>query len=594
MSLFAHYFVVGQYTVGGGMRFCLACTQEKQLLVMSLPLPLVFQAALHTLHTAILDFAPRRPFDTCYKMESQKHNLDCGICYELFKNPCTIQCGHSFCQDCITSHWDSQQGRGQIFDCPFCKKEFDSRPALSRNINLYKLASGLGQSEKEARTTGAEGAREEELCERHGKSLVLFCNQDRMSVCCECAVKECVSHKKSMLEEERQSQEQILQRKEKEMERIISETEKNIHDLSENIAQVKVTLQQTSTWVSAKFGSLLKVLVEKQEAMELFLEEQRRDTITEAEQRLQEMEERVQKLRENKKQVCKMQKLTDTELIKESMLVKVPEFQAVPTEVSSSLQERLSGVTEVLSRVSKLLHEDLERALGAALGLDKQASPQDKRPILAVVPSPAAPFAPGLREGLDGHRCSLTFDPRTANGHLSLSCGNTRAEHLSSGPPAPPADQARFDHTWQVLCLQGFSRGVHYWELEVSKPWAYIGVTYESIPRKEKGKRCMVGMNELSWSLQLDERQLSAWHGGRQEPVSASPLPAAQPSRVGVQLDYEAGTLSFYGPDGGRLHAFHCAFTHTLYPACWIGEGVSVTLSAGGEDCCVGTLTGNV
>lgn len=523
-------------------------------------------------------------------MESHNDSLKCCICLEYFNCPCTIPCGHSFCQTCITKHWDSREEKDQTYNCPVCNKEFDPRPTLSRNVSLSDLASSSGHSDREARAAGGDGARE--LCNRHRKPLDLFCNQDRITVCSECAVKQCKGHDMNMLEDERQRQELTLQRKEHELERLISETEKTIHDLSENISQANVALEQTSKWVSAKFCSLLNALMEKKEATEKFLEEQRQSTIVEAELRLSDLEERVQKLHENKEQVSALRELPDTELVKGSMLMKVPEFECISTQVSSNLQERLSGVTDVLSRVSKLLHEDLERAVGSALGLDKQASPQDKRPILAVVPSPAAPFAPGLREGLDGNRCSLTFDPRTANGHLSLSCGNTRAEHLSSGPPTPPADKARFDHTWQVLCVQGFSQGVHYWELEVSKPWAYIGVTYESIPRKEKGRRCMVGMNELSWSLQLDERQLSVWHGGRQEQVSASPPPPSQPSRVAVHLDYDNGTLSFYGPDNARLHAFHCAFTHALYPACWIGEGVSVTLSAprdgratGGHDC---------
>ncbi|XP_010777190.1 tripartite motif-containing protein 65-like, partial [Notothenia coriiceps] len=171
-------------------------------------------------------------------------------------------------------------------------------------------------------------------------------------------------------------------------------------------------------------------------------------------------------------------------------------------------------------------------------------------------------------------RCSLTFDPRTANGHLCLSQENRRAEHLSSGPHSVPLDAARFDHTWQVLCFQGFTQGQHFWELEVSKPWAYLGVTYEAIPRKEKGKRCMVGMNDLSWSLQLDEHQISAWHAGRRESLSG----ASQHRRIGMLLDYEAGTLSFFGDGQVRLHAFHCAFRGKLFPACWIGEGVSITL----------------
>lgn len=99
-------------------------------------------------------------------------------------------------------------------------------------------------------------------------------------------------------------------------------------------------------------------------------------------------------------------------------------------------------------------------------------------------------------------------------------------------------------------------------------------MTYEAIPRKEKGKRCMVGMNELSWSLQLDERQLCAWHNGRRE-ILVGP---SQHTRIGMLLDYEAGTLTYYGDGLTQLHAFYCAFTQELFPACWIGEGVSITL----------------
>lgn len=84
----------------------------------------------------------------------------------------------------------------------------------------------------------------------------------------------------------------------------------------------------------------------------------------------------------------------------------------------------------------------------------------------------------------------------------------------------------------------------------------------------------MVGMNDLSWSLQLDEHQISAWHNGRREILVGH----SQHSRIGMLLDYEAGTLTYYGDGQTRLHAFHCAFTQELFPACWIGEGVSITL----------------
>lgn len=77
-----------------------------------------------------------------------------------------------------------------------------------------------------------------------------------------------------------------------------------------------MTLQQTSTWVNVKFSTLIKVLSEKQEATEHFIEEQKEATISEAEARLAELEERAQKLRESQGQIAALHNLPDTELIK--------------------------------------------------------------------------------------------------------------------------------------------------------------------------------------------------------------------------------------------------------------------------------------
>ncbi|XP_051274413.1 tripartite motif-containing protein 65 isoform X1 [Dicentrarchus labrax] len=516
-------------------------------------------------------------------MDSQNSNLTCIICLDRFKVPVTLPCGHSFCQACITKFWDSNIKPDIGPHCPICNQRFPTRPILKRNVSMSLLTEATNStapSLRESHMRGGEGARAMLLCERHKKPLVYYCKQDRMSVCCECGISECVNHEKVLLEAERENQELLLERKSKEVGKLMEETEKSIKDLAENISQAKVTLQQTSTWVKVKFSTLMKILAEKQEVTELFIEEQQESAISEAEARLAELQERSRILQESQGQIAAVHNLSDTDLIKESMVIEVPRFKDIPTDVTPNLQDRLNGVTDVLSRVSKLVAEDLEKAVSTAVGQDKDAchwspgSPQDKRPILAVVPSPAAPCHPGGKEGLSAYRCSLTFDPRTANMHLFLSQENRRAEHLASGPRPVPSHEARFDHTWQVLCFQGFKHGQHYWELEVSKPWAYLGVTYETIPRKEKGKKCMVGMNDLSWSLQLDEHQLSAWHNGRRETLAGH----SQHSRIGMLLDYEAGTLTYYGDGQTRLHAFHCAFTQELFPACWIGEGVSITL----------------
>ncbi|XP_053725675.1 tripartite motif-containing protein 65 isoform X2 [Synchiropus splendidus] len=502
-------------------------------------------------------------------------NLNCSICMERFQVPVTIPCGHTFCQKCITMHWDVKRKSDIGPQCPICNFDFLTRPVLKQNVSLLSVLTEAANTTtcRETLTRGSEGTRAMQLCDQHKKPLIYYCKVDKMPVCCECAILQCDKHDKVLLEKERENQKMLLERKSKEVGKLIEETERGMHELSENIDHAKVTLQQTSNWVNVKFSSLIKALAEKQRATEFFLEEQKEAVVSGAEERLTEMEERIQKLRQSQSQIEALHELSDTELIKESMFVEVPCLKTVYTDVSPNLQDRLNGITDVLSRVSKLVSEDLEKAVSSAVDHDKDGSPQDKRPVLAVVPSPATPYQTG-KEGLNSYRCSLTFDPHTANGHLFLSQENRRAEHLTSGPRPVPSHESRFDYTWQVLCFQGFRQGQHYWELEVSKPWAYLGVTYDTIPRKEKGKKCMVGMNELSWSLQLNDRRLSAWHNGREERLTSQTLH----SRIGMLLDYEEGTLTYYGDGQTRLHAFHCAFTQELFPACWIGEGVSITL----------------
>ncbi|XP_068161941.1 E3 ubiquitin-protein ligase TRIM65 isoform X2 [Antennarius striatus] len=411
-------------------------------------------------------------------MDSQNSNLTCSICLEHFRIPVTIPCGHTFCETCITKYWDTKFKSGIGPQCPNCNEKFDARPTLRRNVSLSVLteaANSTGLSWRELPLRGPEGTRAMLLCDRHRKPLVYYCKQDRASVCHECGIAECENHEKVLLEVEWENQKLLLERKSKEVGKLVDETERSIKDLVENINQAKVTLQQTSAWVNVKFSTLMKILAEKQEATELFMEVQQETALGEAAARLAELEERSKILRESQEQIAVVHNLSDTELIKESMVIEVPRLKDIPTDITPNLQDRLNVVTEVLSRVSKLVSEDLEKAVSAAVDQDKDGSPQDKRPILAVVPSPAAPCHPAGKEGLSAYRCSLTFDPRTANGHLFLSQENRRAEHLTSGPRPVPPHEARFDHTWQVLCFQGFTHGQHYWELEVSKPWAYLG-----------------------------------------------------------------------------------------------------------------------
>lgn len=146
----------------------------------------------------------------CSVMESQNSNLICAICLERFRIPVTIPCGHTFCQKCITTHWDTKSKAAIGPQCPICSEKFDTRPNLKRNVSLSVLTEATnttGPTCRESLMRGSEGLRAMLLCDRHKKPLVYYCKQDKMAVCCECGISECASHEKVLLEAERENQE---------------------------------------------------------------------------------------------------------------------------------------------------------------------------------------------------------------------------------------------------------------------------------------------------------------------------------------------------------------------------------------------------
>lgn len=168
----------------------------------------------------------------------------------------------------------------------------------------------------------------------------------------------------------------------------------------------------------------------------------------------------------------------------------------------------------------------------------------------------------------------LTLDPRTAHKRILLTDNFSRAcvsdEHIDY-PDCPE----RFAVCSQVLASKGFSAGRHYWEVKMtSNNFIGIGLAYDSIDRK--GPNSRLGRNNQSWCVEWFNVKLSAWHNS-----SESVLLNPSPKRVGVLLDYDGGTATFYNV-ADRAYPFHTFvfnFTKAVYPAFWIfSSGSSVHL----------------
>uniref|UniRef100_A0A8C2I1A3 Uncharacterized protein n=1 Tax=Cyprinus carpio TaxID=7962 RepID=A0A8C2I1A3_CYPCA len=179
---------------------------------------------------------------------------------------------------------------------------------------------------------------------------------------------------------------------------------------------------------------------------------------------------------------------------------------------------------------------------------------------------------PGLRK----YACDLTLDPNTANTQLKLSEENRKITHVKEKQPYLHHPD-RFQHHEQVLCGKSLTERC-YWEVKWSGS-GHVAVSYKGINRKE-GSDCRFGLNEKSWSLFCCDQLYSFWHNNKSVDI---PGPSSRSNRVGVYLDWSAGTLSFYSVSDTHtlthLHTSNNKFTEPLYAGFVVYPDCSVFLN---------------
>lgn len=114
----------------------------------------------------------------------------CSICLELFREPVSVECGHSFCRSCIARCWERPGASSAAarlpcpLPCPQCREP--ARPSQLRpNRQLAAVATLLRRFSLPA-APGERGPPDAAGCAQHGEPLKLYCQDDGRAICVVC------------------------------------------------------------------------------------------------------------------------------------------------------------------------------------------------------------------------------------------------------------------------------------------------------------------------------------------------------------------------------------------------------------------------
>ncbi|KAH0501398.1 Tripartite motif-containing protein 6 [Microtus ochrogaster] len=490
---------------------------------------------------------------TTVLLEDIREEVTCPICLELLTEPLSIDCGHSFCQACITgySHRSGLNQEGKSI-CPVCQTTYQPGN-LRPNRHLATIVKRLKEI-----VLGPGKQPEVILCALHGEKLQLFCKEDGKLICWLCERSpEHRGHHTFLMEEVAQEYQELFQESLKKLRKEQQEAENLkvlIKEKRESWKASRIVLDGSDSGPQkpreprtgppapgeplvlqsvACFSSLvLKSQVEPERHRIQTEFKQLRSILDREEQR------ELKKLEIEERKGLSIIEKAEGDLIHQSQSLK---------DLISDLEHRCQGSTvELLQDVSDVTKRSefwtLRKPQTLPTKLRSLFRAPDLEKMLRV-----------FRELTDvqSYWVDVTLNPQTANLNLVLSKNRRQMRFVGAKLSESSCLEEHYDCS--VLGSQHFSSGKYYWEVDVTKKTAWIlGVcsnpvepafSFSQYPSKQSSYSRYQPRSGY-WVIGLQHK-----HEYRAYEDSATSLllsMAVPPRRVGIFLDYEAGTVSFY------------------------------------------------
>ncbi|KAM5192005.1 LOW QUALITY PROTEIN: uncharacterized protein ACMZJ9_004975 [Mantella aurantiaca] len=544
-----------------------------------------------------------------------KQNLECSVCLDIYKDPVTLKCGHNFCRVCIHHVLDTQEESGG-YSCPECRVKFRRRPDLQKNITLRILETFQITQRNQNKTeifcthcihspvpavktclhceaslcdnhlTVHSKLPEHVLCDPttnletrkcsvHKKILEYYCTEDSACICVSCSLAgEHRGHQVKTLDEASDMRKKKLRNVLQRLKTKTEKTERRVQSLQERRRKVQGKAAEETQRVTALFRDLRRRLedLEKRVLSEISGQAERisrslSDIIQQLEIKKDELSRKMRHIEE----LCNM---TDPlTVLQESHTGDLCDTEDGDDKDRERHDKLLyDGGDLDVTGISHTLHTGLADIMSGIKNNADQSSPRPHPTPIVQLPHCQA-GGPNVGAVLQTSGVSVVtdilLDVRTANNYLHISNDRktaSRSDHRQNRPETPE----RFEYH-QVISCQRFSSGRHYWEVNVggSRYWS-VGMCYPSIDRR--GDQSGIGYNKKSWCLEgLFGNQYSVRHDSNKIRLPGN----ISSDRVRIDLDYEAGRISFYDlcDPIRHLHTFTTTFTEPLHAGICVGDG---------------------
>ncbi|XP_063325654.1 tripartite motif-containing protein 16-like [Pelmatolapia mariae] len=532
-------------------------------------------------------------------VQLDRETFSCSICLDLLKDPVTTTCGHSYCRNCIKSHFDEEDRKG-IHSCPQCRKTFTPRPVLEKSIMLAELVEQLKKTGLQAAPAdncyaGPEDVAcdvctgrklkaiksclfclasycekhlqphydaaplkkhklvapskklQENICSRHDEVMKIFCRTDQQSICYLCTIDEHKGHETVPAAAERTEKQKELEVRRLNIQQRIQEREKDVKLLQQEVEAINGSADKAVEDSEKMFTELIRLIQKRSSDVKQQVRSQQETEVS----RVKELQEKLeQEIAELKRKGGELEQLSHTE-DHNQFLHNYTSLSALSESTHSSsinirplryFEDVTAAVSETRDKLQDILREEWTNISLTVTEVDVLLSP------------------PKTRAGFLKYSCDITLDPNTANKYLLLSEGNRKVTFMNQHQFYSCHPDRFIDYS-QVLSRESLT-GRCYWEVEWRGRGVCVAVTYKNITRVGLGNQCRFGCDDKSWALRCDTSSFQFWHNDVKTVLSGP-----RSSRVGVYLDHRAGILSFYSVSETMtlLHRVQTTFTQPLY-----------------------------